>query len=282
MSRPVTVVSVPTNQTTIILALDVSGSMCANDIEPNRLIAAKDAALSFIRRQEVGTQIGIVAFAGFAELILPPTNDQQQLEEAVRNLTINRRTAIGSAILKSIDAISEIDNNVAPAVDVYSSGPAPTPVPSGAYAPAIIVLLTDGASNAGPFPLDAAEQAVERGVRVYTIGFGTAQGGQRDCNPTITNGSSESTGYNGGGFGGGGGRWRRGIDEETLQEVADMSGGTYYAPESAIELHEVFEDLPTHLIMKHETAEISFLFVALSTLLVGAAMILALVWNPLF
>jgi len=178
MARPVAIVSVPTGQTTVILALDVSRSMCATDIEPNRLEAAKAAALSFIQSQKSSMQISIVAFAGFAEVTQPATNDQEALEAAVESLTTGRRTAIGSGILKSLDAIAEIDKNVAPSVTDSSTGIPPTPVPSGAYAPDIIVLLTDGVSNAGPMPLEAAQQALDRGVRVYTIGFGTASGSE--------------------------------------------------------------------------------------------------------
>ena len=280
MTRPVSIISVPTNQTTIILALDVSRSMCSNDIPPNRLEAAKDAALSFVQSQPAGTQIGIVAFAGFAQLVLSPTDDQAMLEKAIENLTTNRRTAIGSAILESLDAIADTDPTIAPIVDDVASGPLPTAVPEGAYAPAIIVLLTDGASNQGPNPLEAAQQAVDRGVRVYTIGFGTAQGGVMDCS---ISGDPFSGGFSGGGGGffGGSGRRRRGIDEETLQRVADMSDGTYYAPESASELQEVFESLPTHLITRRETSEISVAFVALSVLFFGPALLLAMVWHPL-
>jgi Ca-activated chloride channel family protein len=141
-------------------------------------------------------------------------------------------------------------------------------------------LLTDGASNQGPWPLDAAQQAVDRGVRVYTIGFGTAEGGRLDCRGA----GSFGGGFGGGGFGGGfggGGRFRRGIDEETLKEIADITGGTYHAPESADELHEVFLSLPTYLITRHETTEISVAFVAVGALLAALAIVLSLLWHPL-
>src|SRR5437867_747697 len=137
LSRPVTIVSVPAGQTTIILAIDVSGSMCSTDIDPTRLQAAEDAATSFIQRQGSTTQIGIVAFSGFAEIVQAPTNDQEVLLDAVRSLLTGRRTAIGSGILTSIDAIAEIDKTVAASQTETSSGPAPTPVPAGAYAPDI-------------------------------------------------------------------------------------------------------------------------------------------------
>jgi len=277
LARPVAIVSVPTGRANIILAMDVSRSMCSNDIPPNRLRAAQEAAMSFIDRQNANTHIGVVAFAGFAELILPPTNDPEVLGDAIESLTTGRRTAIGRAILASLTAIADIDGTVAPIPTGTSPGLAPTPVPRGAYAPSIIVLLTDGASNRGPHPLDTAQLAADRGVRIYTIGFGTAEGGVMDC------GSSLDPFGGGGQFfgGGGGGRFRRGIDEETLKQIADMTGGTYYAPESADELNEVFESLPTYLITRHETTEISVVFAAVGTLLAGLAIILAMVWHPL-
>jgi len=281
-ARPVAIVSVPTGQTTVILALDVSRSMCATDIAPNRLEAAKAAALSFIQSQKSSTQISIVAFAGFAEVTQPATNDQEALQAAVESLTTGRRTAIGSGILKSLDAIAEIDKNVAPSVTDSSPGIPPTPVPSGAYAPDIIVLLTDGVSNAGPMPLEAAQQALDRGVRVYTIGFGTANGSEIPfCAPQIQGGGTLDRGGGGGFGGGGGGGFRRGIDEDTLIQVAELTGGAYYSAESASELQEVFQNLPTYLITKHETMEISVAFTAIGALLAAIAVMLSLRWHPL-
>ena len=287
MARPVNVVSLPAGQTTVILAMDVSRSMCAQDIPPNRLLAAEAAAASFIERQGSTTQIGIVAFAGFAEIVQAPTTDQEVLLDVVESLTTGRRTAIGSAILRSIDAIAEIDKSVAPSQrDDAPADEAPPPVPSGAYAPAIIVLLTDGANNAGPLPVDAAAQAAARGLRVYTIGFGTADpGAQRpSCEVQLIGGEppeSPDFGGFGGGGGGGGGGFRRAIDEETLTAIADATGGTYYPAESADELLKVFEQLPTNLIMKHAVMEISVAFVAAGLVLVGAAILLGQAWRPL-
>lgn len=286
LARPVAIVSVPTGQTTVILAIDVSRSMCATDIAPNRLEAAKAAALSFIQSQKSSTQISIVAFAGFAEVTQPATTDQEALENAVASLTTGRRTAIGSGILKSLDAIAEIDKNVAPSTTDSSPGIPPTPVPSGAYAPDIIVLLTDGVSNVGPTPLEAAQQALDRGIRVYTIGFGTANGSEIPfCAPQLQGGGTvDRGGFGGGGFGGGGGGsggFRRGIDEDTLRQVSDMTGGDYYSAESASELQKVFQNLPTHLITKHEIMEISVAFTALGALLAMIAVTLSLRWHPL-
>ena len=283
LGRPVAIAAVPTSQANIILALDVSRSMCSTDIQPNRLLAAEAAALDFVESQKATTRIGIVAFAGFAELITTPTTDPEILADAIESLTTGRRTAIGSGILEAIDAIAEIDGTVVPSVRDAGSDDPLTPVPRGVYAPSIIVLLTDGASNAGPLPTDAAKQAADRGIRVYTIGFGTAAGGGMDCGMQ----SAESDLYGGGlggyygGGGGGGGPFRRGIDEDTLKEVSEITGAEYYSAESAGELHTVFQNLPTSLITRHEVTEISVLFAALGALLATVAIALSMIWHPL-
>jgi Ca-activated chloride channel family protein len=282
MARPVQIVPVAAGRTTVILAMDVSRSMCATDIPPNRLLAAEHAAADFIDRQSGTTQIGIVAFAGFAEIVQPPTTDQEVLLDVVESLTTGRRTAVGSAILKSLDAIAEIDASVAPVRGNGASADEPAPVPRGAYAPAIIVLLTDGASNAGPPPVEAADAAAARGVRVYTIGFGTddPNAERPPCGVQfVGNEPNDPSFIGGGGGGGGGGGFRRAIDEETLLAVAEATGGTYYPAESAAELHTVFANLPTDLITRHEVMEISVLFVGLGALLV--AILLAQAWRPL-
>lgn len=283
-ARPLAILDVPTNQTTIVLAIDVSRSMCSTDIAPSRLEAAQAAALAFIESQPPGTRIGVVAFAGYAEVIQSPTDDEELLQVAIESLLTGRRTGIGAGLLKGLDAIAEIDPSVAPSTD--SADAEPTPVPRGAYAPAIIVLLTDGVSNFGPLPVEAAQQAVARGVRVYTIGFGTANGSANPrCGQQFLGNEPSSGGgsfFGGGGaFGGGGGGFRRGIDEATLQQVADMTGGQYYSAESTSELQSAFQDLPTHLIIKHETMEISVIFTAVGALLAALAIGLGLVWRPL-
>ena len=280
LGRPVATVTVPSNRATILLTIDVSRSMCSTDIPPNRMEAAKDAAISFIQDQGAGAQIGIVAFAGFAELVQPPTSDLRVLENAVEGLTTARRTAIGSAILRAIDAISEIDSRVAPS----ELGVPPDSVPpEGEYVPHIIVLLTDGASNAGPFPLTAAQQAADRRIRVYTIGFGTIN----NTSPMNCGDFQEFDQFGGGGFGfgspfagGGGGGFRRELDEATLKQIADMTGGSYYAATSAGELQDVFQNLPTYLVTTRETIEISAFFTTIAALLLIAAMILAFLWHP--
>jgi Ca-activated chloride channel family protein len=281
LGRPVATVMIPSNRATIMLTLDVSRSMCSNDIPPNRLRAAKDAAQAFIQNHQAGRQIGIVAFAGFAELIQAPTDDVRALNSAVESLTPARRTAIGSAILRSLDAIAEVDDRVAPS-DISPSSTVQPAGPEGGFVPHIIVLLTDGASNAGPYPLLAAEQAVARGVRVYTIGFGTTNNNSiMDCGDQF---QSEDP-FGSGGFnqfgGGGGGGFRRDIDEVTLKQIAELTGGAYYAATSANELQDVFSNLPTYLITTRETIEISVFFAAFGALIMIIAMIVSFLRHPL-
>jgi Ca-activated chloride channel homolog len=283
LGRPIAIASVPANETTIILTIDVSGSMCSSDITPTRLQAAEAAAASFIEHQASTTQIGIVAFSGFAQVVQAPTNDQQALLNALHSLRTGRRTGIGSAILASIDAIAEVDPSIPASTGNGKPGTEPAPVPKGDYAPDIIVLLTDGANNTGPLPPDAAQQAATRGIRVYTIGFGTATGGALDpnCAQQFLGREPGGQGFGGFGGGGGGGGFRRGIDDVALQQVADLTDAKYYPAESADQLQGVFASLPTSLIMKHEVVELSVGFVAVGVLLAGLAMLLGRAWRPL-
>jgi Ca-activated chloride channel family protein len=279
LARPTATVLIPSNKATVILAIDVSRSMCSTDIPPNRLEVAKDAALSFIRNNVSGRQVGIVAFAGFAELIQPPTTDRNSLENAITRLAPARRTAIGSAILRSLDAIAEIDNRVAPSELKSSDQTTPPQSSTEDFVPHIIVLLTDGASNAGPLPITAAEQAVERGVRVYTIGFGTTNNSSAmNCGDDDPFGGGFGPNFGGGGLGSG---FRREIDEATLTQIADMTGGKYYLADSADKLQEVFKSLPTYVIATRQTTEISVFFTAFAVLMAILAMTLAFLWHPL-
>jgi Ca-activated chloride channel family protein len=219
----------------------------------------------------------LVAFSSFGELIQPATTDQAALQAALDSLTVGRRTAIGSGILVALDAISQVDKNVARSITDVNPGVEPAPVPKGDYAPDIIVLLTDGDSNAGPDPVAAAQQAADRGVRVYTIGFGTINGPSASQSPF--GGFGGFPGGGGGFFGGGGSRM--GLNEPMLKQIASMTGGTYHLASSASELESVFAGLPTYLIIKHEILETSVLFVALGALLAGIALLLSLAWRPL-
>lgn len=265
LTRPVAITLVPAGQVTVILAIDVSRSMLQADIPPNRLIAAENAALSFVRRQHPSTRIGVVAFAGFAQLVVPPTNDKAVLESVIKSLYAGRGTNIGDGILEALDAIAEVNGNVAPTTGDASQGA----VPVTGHVPDIIVLLTDGVPTTGPEPLYAAQQAADRGVRVFTIGFGTEMGASDFGGPW--GGSDQFGGF----------RFRRGIDEQTLKDMAAITGAEYYQATSAGELQKVFDELPTYLITREEREEISVFFAAAGALLALLAISLSMRWNPL-
>ena len=284
---------VPYARTSIVLAMDVSGSMCATDVEPNRLAVAQEAARAFVENQPKGVRLGLVIFSGFAELAVPPTTDRKALVAAIDSLTVGRGTAIGAAMLKSLDAIAEANPEVPPVGDVPETGPAPATAEPGAggYVPDIIVLLTDGASNRGIEPLDAAPYAVERRVRVYTIGFGTesrrlrrarvTSSARTPSTPTGSGADSAGAEFGGGGFGGGFGRGgRRGADVPTLQAVAKRTGATYHGAEDAEQLREVFADLPKDVATQKKPTEITWIFAALGALLAAAAIGASMRWSP--
>ncbi|MEM7334227.1 MAG: VWA domain-containing protein [Chloroflexota bacterium] len=288
MSRPASVIEVPLSRTSIILALDVSRSMCATDVPPNRLTVAQEAALEFIDEQADGTKMGIVAFAGFAEIIVPPTNDKEQLTSAIENLTTSLGTAIGSATLKSIDAIAEINEAVEFSAVNLGDRAFDQDLDNPIYQPDIIVLLTDGANSQGIFPLDAALLAAERQVRVFTIGFGTDNPTEMVCTGQQIGSDAFSGGFgNGGGFGGGGfgggnfGGFRQFlvIDEQTLQDVAMITGGEYYRAENSDQLFDIFRNLPTEITLQEQETEISFVFSLIGAVFVLVSVGLSLRWN---
>jgi Ca-activated chloride channel family protein len=204
VARPVAEVEVPISRTTIILAMDISRGMCATDVDPNRLTVAQEAALAFVEELAAGTQMGIVAFSDFAQVLVPPTRDKEALRLAIESLTTSIGTAIGSATLRSIDALADINLDLAQSAFDLSS--LRNDLPEG-YQPDIIVLLTDGANTRGPRPEYAAQQAADRRVRVFTIGIGATVPGPMVCAPEQI--GSDAFGPGNFGFGGGGGgRWR--------------------------------------------------------------------------
>ncbi len=290
-ARPQTSLKVPLNRTSIILALDVSRSMCATDVKPNRLTVAQDAARNFVKSQDSSTRIGIVAFAGFAEVVVPPTTDKKQLVQAIDNLTTARGTVIGAATLKAIDALAAVNPDVRPvdvAGDAAPGRAAPATAPGdGSYVPDIVVLLTDGANTRGIDPIEAAKQAVDRHIRVYTIGFGTTNPTSMVCTSAQLGGEAFDQGFGGGGGfprdpGGqnaGGGRSFLVIDEPTLTKVAEMTGGSFHRAEDATQLRDVFENLPKQISLQKKDQEVSAVFAAIGALLGVAAMGLSLLWN---
>ena len=222
---------VPIARTSIILALDVSRSMCSTDVKPNRLAVAQEAARAFVQKQPKGIRMGLVVFSGFAELTVPPTTDRKALVEAIDGLTTGHGTAIGSAMLKGLDAIAEANPNVAPVGDAPeteppATGSSPSSPPVNGFVPDIIVLLTDGANNRGIEPLDAVPYAVERRVRVYPIGFGTANPSPPSCTREQLGGDV----FDAGGFGGGGGGLRRCVRRRAVGSSSPTSRPSRRSP----------------------------------------------------
>ena len=279
LSRPQATVTLPSNRGTVILALDISGSMRARDIKPSRIEAAKAAARAFIEKQPRQVRVGIVAFAGTAALVQAPTIVRDDLYAAIDRLRPQRATAVGSAILVSLDAIfedarkaetgpaggadpkagSQDGSQASPDQPLQSSTdtPAPAPVAPGSFTSAAIVLLTDGQTNTGPDPLDAADQAANRGVRIFTVGVGTTRG--------------DVVGAEGRSF-------RVSLDEETLKKIAHNTVGGYYKASDEGELMRIYQALSVRLVMGKDLMEITALFagVALAVLLVGA--LLSQIW----
>ena len=289
--RPQVRAEVPISSSAVILAVDVSGSMCATDVDPNRLAAAQEAVRQFIDKQDDRTRIGLVVFSGFAQVAVAPTTNKDDLLKAVDGLTTGRGTTIGAAILKSIDAISEINPSVAPADtgDGTGEGPdaqtptpgTPTPAPEKAKTvPEIVVLLTDGANTRGVTPEEAAVQAAARGVRVFPIGFGTTEPTQMVCTSDQLGGGL----FDGppGGFGGGlgpGGRNFLVVDEAALQTVARTTGGEYFKASDADQLQGVLNDLPKHVDVQERDVEVSVGFAGLAALMLLLGLWLAGRWS---
>ncbi len=279
-ARPQATVAVPSSSTTILLALDVSGSMCSTDVQPNRLAAAEKAAAEFVTAQPGGARIGLVAFGGIAGVLVPPTDDTDALLAALQNLTTSRGTAIGQAILTSIDAIADIDPAVPPTGVEVTGDPGGT-----AYAADVIVVLTDGANTQGVDPQTAAKQAAARRLRVYTIGFGTTTPAPMVCDSSQIGDAPGGGPFGGGGgpFGGGpfagGGRNPLVADEAALRQVAATTGGQFYGAKDAGQLQSALADLPHAITVTHEHRDLAAWFAGIGGLLIAVAVALSLWWN---
>lgn len=263
LARPQATVMLPSQQATVVLTIDVSGSMRANDLKPTRLDAAKAAALTFVEKQPKNVRIGVVSFSDSASIVQAPTDDRDAVVAAINRLTIQRRTAVGSGILTSLEAIFE-DPNAKPSptppndlLAPLSPTPTPSPVAPGSFATAVIILLSDGVSNTGPRPLEAVDQAANRGVRVYTVGVGSPEG-------AILN----LQGYS----------MRVRLDEETLKRIAEKTDAQYFKAQSETDLSKVYEDLATRLVLKPEQTELTAWFTAAAAVLLLVAGTLSLLW----
>jgi Ca-activated chloride channel homolog len=270
-ARPQATVPEASSSATIMLALDVSGSMCSTDVKPNRITAAEQSAGAFIRSQAGGPRIGIVVFSGTAVVLVPPTNDTQQLLNALGGLSTGGGTAIGEGILTSLDAIAQVDPSVAP------TGATVKRNLGAGYADDVIVVLTDGSNNRGVDPPVAAKQAAARGVRVFTIGYGTGNPAELACSATQFGGYGG--GLAGGGLGGGGGGNPFDADYSALMQISKATGGAFYRAQDASQLSSALAKLPAAFTIVHKHVDIAALFAALGGLLIAAAVALSLWWN---
>ena len=275
-ARPQATVPVASSSATIMLALDVSGSMCSTDVRPNRITAAEQAATAFIKSQTGGPHIGLVAFAGTAVVLVPPTADTKQLISALGGLTTSFGTAIGEGILTSLDAIAQVDPSVAPTGATVSRDR------RAGYANDVIVVLTDGSNNRGIDPQTAAKQAASRGVRVFTIGYGTDNPAPLACSSDQFGGfGGGGGGGGGGGFGGPGGVGGNPFDADygALMRISKTTGGTFYRAQDSDQLATALARLPAAFTVVRKHMDIASWFAAGGGLLIVAAVALSLWWN---
>jgi Ca-activated chloride channel homolog len=274
LARPAATVTLPSQHETVILAIDVSGSMRADDVKPTRLAAAQTAARTFINATPKTTRIGLVAFAGSAALVQAPTPNREDLLAAIDQLQLQNATAVGSGILVSLKAIfpeqefevrqsgalrASQGSAAAGGSSAINAAPKPEhkPVAPGSYKSAVVILLTDGQTTTGPDPVDAARLAAERGVRVFTVGVGTPDG-------QILTGEGWSI--------------RVRLDEDALKVIADMTRADYFFAGNAFDLKKIYEGLNSKLVMEKKETEITALFTAVAAALALVAGALSLLW----
>ncbi|HTH78232.1 MAG TPA: VWA domain-containing protein [Ramlibacter sp.] len=270
MARPVAVVTLPSNQQTIILAMDVSGSMRATDVLPSRLVAAQNAAKSFISQLPRHVRVGIVAFAGSAQVAQLPTTNRDDLVTAIDRFQLQRATATGNAIVISLATLFPDDGITLESMQTgrdrqygfsLDEEKKPQkerqPVAPGSYTSAAIIMLTDGQRTTGVDPLDAAKLAADRGIRVYTVGIGTVEG--------------ETIGFEG---------WsmRVRLDEDALKAVARATNAEYFYAGTAQDLKKVYDALSSKLTVEKKETEVSALFAMAAAALALLSAALSVLW----
>jgi Ca-activated chloride channel family protein len=253
MARPQMSVSLPRIEGTVVLVFDVSGSMAAADLEPNRLAAAKAAAIEFVQSQPPGVLIGVVAFSESGLSVQAPTNDQEVILASISRLEPQTGTSLGYGILTALNTIFP-ESEEAPSDSPKST---PTPAVAGSYGPSLIVLLSDGENTAPPDPFEAAFAAAQRGVRIYSIGIGSPAGVNLEIN-----GFSVHTQ----------------LDEVTLEQISGLTGGTYFNAGSSEDLREVYNQIAPELVIKPEKIEITAILAGLSLTILLIGGWLSLIW----
>jgi len=266
-ARPVLKLKLPSRDQTIILAMDVSGSMRATDVKPNRMVAAQEAAKAFVAGLPRNVRIGVVSFAGTAAVVQAPTLSREDVVASIDRFQMQRATAIGSGLILSLATLfpdegidlSQITGARAmPAAPGEKKEKKPfVPVEPGSYSSAAVILLTDGQRTTGPDPLEAAKMAAERGVKVFTVGIGTKAG--------------ETIGFEG---------WsmRVKLDEETLKTISNVTRANYFYAGTAEDLKQVYEGLSSRIVVETKETEISALLAVAGALLVLLASGLSVWW----
>ena len=265
-SRPAALITLPSAQEMIVLAMDVSGSMRAEDVKPSRIVAAQVAAKSFVADLPRNVKIAVVSFAGTAAVVQAPTLSHDDVNAAIDRFQLQRGTAIGSGIVLSLATIfpeAGIDLSQITGARAMPPGPNDKPPPDfrpvapGSYPSAAIILLTDGQRTTGPDSLEAAKMAADRGIRIYTVGIGTKEG--------------ETIGFEG---------WsmRVRLDEETLKAIAKLTNADYFYAGTAQDLKKVYQGLSTRLIVEKRETEISALLAIVAAALVALAAGLSVWW----
>jgi Ca-activated chloride channel family protein len=238
VARPELSLRVPYDRATVVVAIDVSGSMAATDVPPNRLEAAKAAAVAFVDELPDTVNVGVVSFAGSSAVVSAPSTDHAQAQTQIAALDIGRGgTAIGEAVFSSVDQVQRMAAEAA-----------------GEEMPARVVLLSDGESTSGRSPDQGAAAALDAAVPVSTIAYGTPEG--------IIPGSGS----------------RVPIDEEALRQLAETTGGTAYTADSGEELREVYADIGSSIGWRTEQREVTPYLAALGLLMAVGAGALSLRW----
>lgn len=253
LARPQMTVNLPRMEGTVILVFDVSGSMAAEDLQPNRMAAAKVSASEFVQQQPSGVQIGVVAFSESGLAVQAPTNDQDAVLASINRLQPEQGTSLGYGILAALNTMDVINGEATEGEDA----PTPTPVPAGTYRPAIMVLLTDGENTAPPDPFEAAYAAAERGVRIYSIGIGSKEGTTLNINGYTVHTQ---------------------LNETALEQIAGLTGGEYYHAGSLEDLEKIYQNISPELVIRPDKMEVTSIFAGASILMLLLAGGLMLVW----
>jgi len=262
MARPQAIILVPKEQATVMLVMDVSGSMNATDVQPTRLVAAQRSATTFVEELPNKLRVGVVSFGKHAHTLTRPTTDRAAVFEAIATLHAEGATAMGDGIERALDV------RRAPGSGVATQGvqPAPTPaVPADNELPLVVLLLSDGASTEGARPMDAAAHAKALGVPVFTIALGTDRGMVDVPNET--------------------GQLQRvpvPPDELTLKRIADLTGARFFAAPTDRDLKGIYRELGSKIGFVKDRQEVTVVFAAAGLLLMVAGVALSLAWFSRF